>query len=93
MTPKCHTNSDIWRWEHHEGCFSATGFHITKGMMNGKMYQDVLDKNLMPSTRMMEMKRGERFSKIMIPNTAEENSANRMAQTIISSESTENFKN
>ena len=42
------------------GCFSAYGtgrLHIIEGRMNGKMYRDILDKNLLPSTRMMKMKR------------------------------------
>ncbi len=32
--------------------------HIMEGRMNGKIYRDILDKNLQPSTRMMKMKRG-----------------------------------
>ncbi len=46
------------------GCFSAysTGkLHIIEGRMNRKMYRDILDKNLLPSTRMMKMKRGWTF--------------------------------
>ena len=42
------------------GCFSAYGtgkLHTIEGRMNGKMYRDILDKNLLPSTRMMKMKR------------------------------------
>ncbi len=34
---------------------------IIEGRMNGKMYRDILDKNLLPSTRMMKMKRGWTF--------------------------------
>ncbi len=30
--------------------------HIVEGRMNGKMYRDILDKNLLPSTKMMKMK-------------------------------------
>ena len=54
------------------GCFSAYGtgkLHIIEGRMNGKMYRDILDKNLPPTSRMMKMKRGGHFSKTMIPNT------------------------
>ena len=29
---------------------------IIEGRMNGKMYRDILDKNLLPSTRMIKMK-------------------------------------
>src|SRR4029434_4199117 len=46
------------------GCFSAYGtgkLHTIEGRMNGKMYRDILDENLLPSTRMMKMKRGWTF--------------------------------
>lgn len=29
--------------------------------MNGKMYRDILDKNVLPSTKMLKMKRGWTF--------------------------------
>lgn len=51
------------------GCFSARGagrLHIILGRINGEMYWD---KNLLPSTRKLKMKRGDRFGKTMIPNT------------------------
>ena len=45
----------MWGWVSANG----TGkLHIIEGRMNGKMYRDILDKNLLPSTRMMKMKRG-----------------------------------
>ena len=46
------------------GCFSAYGtgkLHIIEGRLNGKMYRDFLDKNLLPSARMTKMKRGWTF--------------------------------
>lgn len=46
------------------GCFSARGtgrLHIIDGRMNGEMYRDILDKNLLPSTRKLKMKRGWTF--------------------------------
>ncbi len=46
------------------GCFSARGtgrLHIIEGRMNGEMYRDILDKNLLPSTRKLKMKRGWTF--------------------------------
>lgn len=57
---KHHTNSEvgggnIMAWD----CFSVYGtgtFQIIAGRMNGKMYQDILDKYLLSSTRMMKMK-------------------------------------
>lgn len=60
MLPK-NTNSEVWRWEHRavELFFSAYGtgaLHITEGSINRKIYQDVLDKNLLPYTRVMKRK-------------------------------------
>lgn len=55
---KHHTNSEvgnIMAWD----CFSVYGtgtFQIIAGRMNEKMYQDILDKYLLSSTRMMKMK-------------------------------------
>ena len=46
------------------GYFSASGtgrLHIIEGGMNGEMHRDILDKNLLPSTRMLKMKLGWRF--------------------------------
>ncbi len=46
------------------GCLSARGtgrLHIIEGRMNGEMYRDILDKNLLPSTRKLKMKRGCTF--------------------------------
>lgn len=40
------------------GCFSASGtgrLHVIEGRMNGEMYRDILEKNLLPSTRMLKM--------------------------------------
>jgi len=46
-------NIKVW------GCFSANGtgkLYIIKGRMNGQIYRDILDRNLLPFTRMMKMK-------------------------------------
>src|SRR4029434_3358513 len=54
------------------GCFSAYGtgkLYTIEVRMNGKMYRDILDKNLPPTSRIMKMKRGGHFSKTTIPNT------------------------
>ncbi len=41
--------------------------HIIEGRIIGKMYRDILDKNLQPSTRMMKMKRGWTFQQDIDP--------------------------
>lgn len=41
-------------------CFSAYSIgtpHITEGRINGNIYRDILDENMLPSTRMMKMTR------------------------------------
>ena len=46
------------------GCFSSRGtgrLHVIEGKMNGAMYRDILEMNLLPSTRMMKMRRGWTF--------------------------------
>ena len=67
----CHNTHPVWRpngTAHHPknakslvcGCFSAYGtgkLHIIEWRINGKMYRDILDKNLLPTSRMMKMKR------------------------------------
>ena len=46
---------------------NGTGkLHIIEVRINGQIYREILDKNLLPSTRMMKMKRGWTFQ---IPNT------------------------
>ena len=53
------------------GCFSAYG--TGKGRMNGKMYRDILEKNLLSTTSMMKMKRGGTFQQDKDPkHTAKE---------------------
>src|SRR4029434_1293115 len=58
------------------GCFSAYGtgkLHTIEGRMNRKMYRDILDKNLLPTTRMMKMTRGWTFQQDNDPkHTAKE---------------------
>ena len=46
------------------GCFSSRGtgrLHIIEGTMNGAMYREILEMNLLPSTRMLRMRRGWTF--------------------------------
>ena len=46
------------------GCFSSRGtgrLHIIEGTMNGAMYREILEMNLLPSTRMLKMRRGWTF--------------------------------
>ncbi len=41
------------------GCFSSHGtgrIHVIEGKMNGAMYREILEVNLLPSTRMMRMR-------------------------------------
>ncbi|KAK3524312.1 hypothetical protein QTP70_027865, partial [Hemibagrus guttatus] len=52
-----HGGGNIMLW----GCFSAkkTGqLHRIKGMMDGAMYRQILDENLLPSARALKMGRG-----------------------------------
>ena len=45
-------------------CFSSCGIgklRIIEGAMNAAMYREILDMNLLPSTRMMKMRRGWTF--------------------------------
>ena len=46
------------------GCFSSRGtarLYIIEGAMNGNIYRQILEMNLLPSTRMMKMRRGWTF--------------------------------
>ena len=46
------------------GCFSSQGtgrLHVIEGAINGAMYRELLELNLLPSARMMKMRRGWTF--------------------------------
>uniref|UniRef100_A0AAY5KQP5 Transposase Tc1-like domain-containing protein n=1 Tax=Esox lucius TaxID=8010 RepID=A0AAY5KQP5_ESOLU len=60
--PKNTIPSSKRRWKHYAlGCFSSKGtrkFHCIKGIIDGAMYRQILDDNLLPSARALKMGRG-----------------------------------
>ncbi|KAF2354270.1 Transposase Tc1-like [Trinorchestia longiramus] len=46
------------------GCFSSSGvgkLHIIEGTMNGRKYREILEEQLLPSARLLKLKRGWKF--------------------------------
>ncbi len=76
---RCHNTHHVWRSNgtahHPKTSWCSTGkIHIVEGRMNGKMYRDILDKNLLPSTRMMKMEWGWTFQRDNDPKHSQGNS-------------------
>lgn len=44
----------VW---HSFSAYATSRLHMIEGRMKSKMYQDILDRNLLPSTRMLKIKR------------------------------------
>ncbi|KAF2353516.1 hypothetical protein FHG87_015729 [Trinorchestia longiramus] len=46
------------------GCFSSSGvgkLHIIEGIMNGRIYREILKEQVLPSARLLKLKRGWKF--------------------------------
>ncbi|KAF2347671.1 hypothetical protein FHG87_021572 [Trinorchestia longiramus] len=58
------------------GCFSLSGvgkLHIIEGTMNGRKYREILEEQLLPSARLLKLKRGWKFQQDNVPkHTANE---------------------
>ncbi|KAF2351251.1 hypothetical protein FHG87_017994 [Trinorchestia longiramus] len=52
------------------GCFSSSGvgkLHIIEGTMNGRKYREILEEQLLPSTRLLKLKHGGKFEQYNDP--------------------------